>query len=240
MSEDLLDYEKELVQLIKEIEKNINEISKTKEKDKDEHIGYIKKRISRAKIVLTSFKIEMRQLDQIHLDPYSKKAKEYAVTINKLTNELQHHEDKIDLLKGATETNNGLDGKTTDDILKRAQDTQVESSKVLDRIIVTVEQTMKIGTNTALKLHENTKTLERIDDGVSEVNDNLKLASTALKSFSRRVATDRLFLCFVCLIVVGIIIIIVWSIVNPNANTNVPESFKPATTKIIPTTKKLN
>ena len=240
MSEDLLDYDKELTQLLNEIEQWISEIPKIKAKDKDDHIDYIKKRIMRSKDVLTSFKYEIRMLDKIQSEPYNKKAKEYSLAIIKLKNDLCYHEERIDLLKNKGENDTGLDGKTTDDVLQHAQNTQVHSSNILDKIITEVEHIREVGANIGHKLNDNTESLNRIESGVSEVDDNLKSAATALKSFSRRIVTDKLFLCFICLLVCGIIVIIVWSIVDKNANTNVPESFKPkiTTSKITPTTHK--
>lgn len=48
---------------------------------------------------------------------------------------------------------------------------------------------------------------------------------------ARRVATDKLIMVCACLVVLLIIAVIVYSIIDPDANTNVPDQFIPTTSQ---------
>jgi hypothetical protein len=68
---------------------------------------------------------------------------------------------------------------------------------------------------------------------LDEIESNIKQARKELASFARRVATDKIIMVFACLVVCGIIAVIVYSIVDPSADTNVPDQFKPTTSQPI-------
>jgi len=92
----------------------------------------------------------------------------------------------------------------------------------LDNTLQTIDHTREVGAATAQRLGEQTEQLKRIDEGVSEIQTNLKMAAKQLRSFTRRVATDKLIMAFICLIVIAIIFVIIWSSVHKNSKTNVP------------------
>jgi len=98
----------------------------------------------------------------------------------------------------------------------------------LDRTLQTIEQAKETGVEIGTTLAQQTEQLQKVGEGIKEVQQYLKLASKELRAFARRVATDKLIMSFICLIVLGIIFIIIWSAVKGNnANTNVPDSFTP-------------
>lgn len=120
---------------------------------------------------------------------------------------------------------------TTDDILNKAQRTQQQTVDTVDRIIKQVDETKNIGAETTQKLKEQTEQLARAEDGLNEIDDNLKLASKQLRSFARRVMTDKLILGFACLLVLAIIFIIIWeAIKNHSSGTPTPPPLLPSTT----------
>ena len=54
------------------------------------------------------------------------------------------------------------------------------------------------------------------------------MADKLLKSFARRVATDRVVIIFVFLILVGLIVIIIYFSLNPNPQVaNIPQAIVP-------------
>jgi len=117
---------------------------------------------------------------------------------------------------------------TADEILDKAAKTQEKSLDSLDSTLRIIEDTKGVGAETAAKLSSQTQQLTRVGEGLSEVDSYLKLASNQLRSYARRMATDKIILCFIFLILGGIIAIIVYSALHKNANTNVPDSLKPS------------
>lgn len=73
-------------------------------------------------------------------------------------------------------------------------------------------------------LQEQTKQINDISESVQNINDELSKAEALLKSILRRMMTDKLVLCFVGLIFMGIIGIIIYAAVDPAGaqNLNVP------------------
>jgi len=116
---------------------------------------------------------------------------------------------------------------TADEVLDIAANTQVQSLDALDRIANTVNDTREVGANTMESLHGQTEQLRRVDEGISEVQSNLKLASKQLRAYVRRMATDKILVAFMALIVIGIIFVIVWSATHKNSSTSVPDQLQP-------------
>jgi len=123
-----------------------------------------------------------------------------------------------------------LDAMTADEVLDIGKKTQAASLDSLGRTINTIEMSKQVASETAQKLHEQTDQLKKIDEDISEIQANLKMAGKELRAFARKIATDKLIMGFIVLIIIGIIFVIVWSIVHPKAKTSVPDAFKPNTT----------
>ena len=102
-------------------------------------------------------------------------------------------------------------------------------------MVKTTEETRQVGASTATTLAQNTDRLRLTEKGLDEIESNLTQAKKELASFAKRIATDKVIMGLACLVVLGIIGIIVYSIINPNAQTNVPYQFKPTA---LPTVRK--
>jgi len=232
MSDELKDYEEEINDLIAEIRKGIDGLAKIKSPpEKQNKITFLKSRLNRLKDVHKSFKIELRDIPKtsVEKNTYEKKGKEFADSINQLIKDLDWVQERADLIGDSKPQD--LDGMTTDDILNKAQRTQQQTVDTVDRIIKQVDETKNIGAETTQKLKEQTEQLARAEDGLNEIDDNLKLASKQLRSFARRVMTDKLILGFACLLVLAIIFIIIWeAIKNHSSGTPTPPPLLPSTT----------
>jgi len=227
MSEELDDYDDEIEKIFTEINKGINGLKKLNDSDRENKVKYLNGRINRAKDVVRSYKNEMRELDKTVQEPYAKKAKQYVENINKAIQDLNWASDSAALKSGAKKESDA-DTMTADEILQKADQIQDQSLTSLDRTLGTIEDTKGVASATAAQLAAQTAQLEEIQKGVQEVDVNLKLAAGQLSSFARKLATDKIILGFIILIIGGIVAVIVYSIVNKNSNTNV--------TSIIPTT----
>jgi len=232
MTDELRDLETELEKLVTDIRKGIDGLAKLSTTEKQNKVSYLQGRINRAKQVYRNFKLELRDLPKVEADPWNKKAKDYMDQINKLSQDLSWSQDKDSMnVNGGPPATQDPDAMTTKQVLEKAENIQKKDLEGVDRILQNIEQTKETGVAIGENLAKQTEQLGKVNEGIQEVQSYLKLAGKELRAFSRRVATDKLIMSFVCLIVIGIIFIIVWSAVKGNkANTNVPDSFTSGST----------
>jgi t-SNARE complex subunit (syntaxin) len=105
------------------------------------------------------------------------------------------------------------EGMTADEALKRAAEIQDEDLDNLDGMIQMVENTKQIGADTAAELQAQTDKLRQASEHVKEIESNMDIAQAELRSFIRRMGTDKLFMVCLCVVVIGIIVAVVWSII---------------------------
>lgn len=113
---------------------------------------------------------------------------------------------------------------TTQQVLEKGAKIQDESIKSLDRTIGVIEQTKNLGSETAQALAAQTEQLGRISEGVDEVESNLQQANKQLRAFARKIATDKIIMVFLCLIVCAIIAIIIIKVVDNSAGSGSNET----------------
>ncbi|KDP28003.1 hypothetical protein JCGZ_19083 [Jatropha curcas] len=94
--------------------------------------------------------------------------------------------------------------------------TMDETDQVIERSKKVVEQTIEVGTQTAVTLKGQTEQMGRIVNELDTIQFSIKKASQLVKEIGRQVATDKCIMLFLFLIVCGVIAIIVVKIVNPN------------------------
>ena len=90
-----------------------------------------------------------------------------------------------------------------------------------------IEESKEVGASTAVRLKGQTEQLRKIDEDIMKVGSNLQRADLLLRQFMRKMATDKIIMAFMLLIFIGVLVIIVWKIVDPDgvedANLNVPD-----------------
>ncbi|XP_030539911.2 novel plant SNARE 13 [Rhodamnia argentea] len=91
-----------------------------------------------------------------------------------------------------------------------------ETDQVIERSKKVVEQTMEVGTQTAVTLKGQTEQMGRIVNELDTIQFSINKASQLVKEIGRQVATDKCIMLFLLLIVCGVIAIIVVKIVNPH------------------------
>lgn len=154
---------------------------------------FVEDRIKRFRIVFKSLKIVCREND---IDMKEK------LSIYKVN--LEGFDRKKSLINASL---------TADEMLTEANKLQKVDLKKLDNIVQQVDETKQIGAETANKLQQNTEHLRNINTGIEEVNANLKIAGRMLGSYARKLATDKIFLCFTCLLFTTITILILAKVI---------------------------
>ncbi|CAN0855130.1 Novel plant SNARE 13 [Linum grandiflorum] len=90
-----------------------------------------------------------------------------------------------------------------------------ETDQAIERSKKVVQQTVEVGTQTAVTLKGQTEQMERIVNELDTIQFSIKKASQLVKEIGRQVATDKCIMLFLFLIVCGVIAIIIVKIVHP-------------------------
>jgi len=229
MTDELRDLDEELNKLCQDVRKGIDGLGKMKGSEKQNKIAYLQGRITRAKQVYRNLKLELRDMPKVDAEPWQKKVKEYMESINKLNQDLTWHTSDKEALIGTTKAEEDPDTMNTKQVLEKASDIQKKDISSLDETLKILDQTKEVGANIGIELKKQTEQLQKTKEGVHEVQQYLKMANKQLRALARRVATDKLIMSFICLIVCGIIVIIVYSIVKGKTSSS-SSSASPTTT----------
>ncbi|KAB1213750.1 putative plant SNARE 13 [Morella rubra] len=119
------------------------------------------------------------------------------------------------------------------ELINTGTKTMNETDQAIERTKKVVEQTIEVGTQTAVTLKGQTDQMGRIVNELDTINFSIKKASQLVKEIGRQVATDKCIMLFLFLIVCGVIAIIIVKIVNPNNKNirDIPGLAPPAPTR---------
>jgi len=95
---------------------------------------------------------------------------------------------------------------STRDVINATKKTTDDSVESLSRSKRIVEDTKIIGASVANALKEQTEILTGVNTDVDKIESNLGMADKQIRAFVRRMMTDKIILAFLCLIVIGIIV----------------------------------
>ena len=225
MTEEISAYEEELDELIAEMEKGIDGLRRLNGAAKMDRITELNGRMQRARNALQGFRVEMRELPREEAMAYDAKAKAFHNSLNKLHGDLQWA--KTEGERGGLGLRS-VDDMTAGEIIQEAAKTQDQSLASVQRMKQQIADSKQVGAETAQKLKGQTEQLKNIDADIMKVKSNLKRADLLLRAFMRRMMTDKVIMIFVCLIFCGIVGIIVFKVVNPEAadesGLNVPDA----------------
>ena len=143
--------------------------------------------------------------------------------------------DKDQLFEGPRAKQGGGDtfdpkmGKNAE-VLSRTKKKEIENLEKLKDASVAVNTIKDQGTSIAAQLKQDVEKIERISSGLDEVTGELALSKIYLTRVIKRLATDKVILSFVFLLIAGIIGIIVYSIVAPGQTVSILSHLKEVAT----------
>lgn len=196
MSDVADDYFDEIDTLIKQIEKLIESNGKSSDFNK------IKEKRNRIDTVMRSISIELRELPIAHRTGYNIKLNEYKNRVKEL-------DEDITALNEANCIQHDVNNMTTVEILDTAKEIQQKSLNSLANSKNIIDITIDVGGKTLKDLEGQRTQLTRIDNGVEVVDNNINKATKTLRTFMRRMATDKLIMTFICLVILGIIALVI-------------------------------
>ncbi|TPX35679.1 hypothetical protein SmJEL517_g01906 [Synchytrium microbalum] len=204
---DIEEFAEEIDYLLDAISKALTtEVSKLRGVERLDKCSNLKNRLTRARQAHRSILIEIRDLPAESAAKWNERATEYGTKMTKLQQDIDWAEKATDSESIPKPKN--VDQMTAKEVTTQALATQEESLAATSRTKAIVEQTIQMGGNITEELKKQTEQIENIDADVDQVENNLKRADKQLRVLIRRMATDKIFLLMILLVVVGILLAI--------------------------------
>lgn len=214
------DYEDQLTEIEDEIQAGIDSLTTLKGNVRAEKVSFVEKRIERARQLFQSYKMEIPDLAPMDRRSYQNKAKDHQTRLNKLLQDLQWvkvDRNRDDLMAGsrAVPTRNTDPSQMEAGQLAQAGvEVQEDTFSSLERSRRNIEQTTEAGRETSAKLKQQTEQVNAISEDLTRIDTTLKRAGRELRAFIRRMATDKVIMCFLMLLVLGIVAAVIVTIVK--------------------------
>lgn len=103
---------------------------------------------------------------------------------------------------------------TSKQLIDAAKQVQEETKASTQRTRQVLDQTIEIGQVTSVTLKEQSEQLGRVDDQLDVLESNLKRADKQIRIFLRRMATDRMILSIVAMVVFALIAAVAVAVIN--------------------------
>lgn len=181
------------------------------------------KKLRNVKNNARSFKAEIRLLpDPEERNRYKDELSRYEQIIAQLTTELKglrSEGNRQKLFLGAQGDNGGTDFENDprasgDALLNEAGRIQDKTQQSISNTKRMVEESKEVGMQTAEELQRQRQQLMNIDSDVMRMENNLNRADRLIKTFGKRMATDKLIQCFACTNVVLLVGVVVYVVVK--------------------------
>lgn len=112
-------------------------------------------------------------------------------------------------------------------LLDGAENLQDKTQQALENTKFMITESKNTGMLTLEELERQRQQINSVDNNVGRLEDNLNRADKLIKTFGKRMATDKLIQCFACVNILLIVGVVVYSIVKggmPGAQEQSPES----------------
>lgn len=170
-----------------------------------------------------SFKMETRLVsDPSTRRQYENKLAQHEDTIQSLKTDmvaLSAEINKDELFIGATNDLEGGGNATTDGdaLLGEASKLQDKTSDSLGNTKRMIEESKNVGMETMEELRRQRDQLNTIDEEAMKIEDNLVRADRLIKTFGRRMATDKFIQCFAVVNVLLLVGVVIYSSIKKGA-----------------------
>ncbi|ETI44927.1 hypothetical protein F441_10324 [Phytophthora nicotianae CJ01A1] len=181
------------------------------------------------------FQLALRQAPRDQVTAFREKFEEHCARVEELSSEFRwaKAEQERNGLFGDRATTSaagarGTNGLGNKELLDKTLDIQAKTEQSLMSTAKMVEQSKDVAAATAEALRGQREHIVEITDAVMGIEDSLQRADKLIRSFARRMATDRVILLFAFLVIVGIAGIVGYKSMHPNDTTfYVPDEVTP-------------
>lgn len=182
---------------------------------------------------LRSFKMEYRILPPNERNKYEREQDSFEQTISQLAAEIKNlrsDASRNQLFLGANNDASNLDAanddpeRAGDALLDDAGRIQDKTQQSLNKTQQMIQESKQTGMQTVEELQRQRDQINTIDTEVMRMEDNLTRADRLIKTFGKRMATDRLIQSFACINVLLIVGVVIYLIVKGGINNNTDEA----------------
>ena len=202
------DYNKELDSLTFVINNLMGKLNNCENAyDREILIDSTHSRIKRANTILKKIKEEIKKNNDVDLINIYKNHKPI---INKYVLDLSinlSNNTVIEINQEVIKVNDNF--VSTSEILNRGNDIQNKSLYKINHIIKEIDTTQNLGTKACKNLQIQNEQIKIVDSNIDETNDNLISAGKQLRTFTRKIASDKLILTMIFFVILSIIAIII-------------------------------
>eukprot|EP00594_Rhizosolenia_setigera_P018043 CAMPEP_0178964272 /NCGR_PEP_ID=MMETSP0789-20121207/15568_1 /TAXON_ID=3005 /ORGANISM="Rhizosolenia setigera, Strain CCMP 1694" /LENGTH=269 /DNA_ID=CAMNT_0020648995 /DNA_START=51 /DNA_END=860 /DNA_ORIENTATION=+ len=222
---DIQYWEETLKDEIEEIQNMLNNVqhnsSNMSSMERSHTLDQVERKLRSAQGTKRSYKMECRLIgDPNERRTYESKLGTQEKRISKLQTQLKElrvETQRGELFVNASTNNEGADGMDSGDaLLKDAHRIQDETQGALNRIEETVGITQTVGLETMEELRKQREQIAQIDETAMKIEDDLTRADKLIRTFGRRMATDKLIQCFAFVNVLLLVAVIIYKIVKPD------------------------
>ena len=186
--------------------------------DRTTALDRAEKKLRSANGTKRSFKMECRLVgDPGQRQAYEGRLSAHEQTLSSLGTDLKGlkaEKQRNQLFIGAKDDANGdIDPEATGDhLLNEASTIQDKTQQSIENTRNMVAASKEVGTSTLEELERQRRQIEDIDNEAMRIEDNLTRADKLIKTFGKRMATDKFIQCFACLNVMLLVGVILYSI----------------------------
>lgn len=101
-----------------------------------------------------------------------------------------------------------------ENLLNKADTTAKHTTQQLREGLHDVNQAQATAEEVAVTLHKDRETIQKISQNVDEIESDLQISQKLLTRFIKRLYTDKIVICFTCLIVCALAGIIAYSVLE--------------------------
>lgn len=187
--------------------------------DKRAMIDKIEKKIRSANGTKRSFKMECRLLSHpVDKRRFEEKLSEHETKISSLSSQckaMKTETSRNELFVGAKPDGAGYDPESDGDaVLAEASRIQDKTQTSLDNTKQRIAESKEVGMATLDELHRQREQINTINQEADRIESNLNRADILLKTFGKRMATDKTIQCFACVNVVLLVVIVIYAVVQ--------------------------
>eukprot|EP00286_Rhodomonas_abbreviata_P026922 CAMPEP_0181296896 /NCGR_PEP_ID=MMETSP1101-20121128/4947_1 /TAXON_ID=46948 /ORGANISM="Rhodomonas abbreviata, Strain Caron Lab Isolate" /LENGTH=288 /DNA_ID=CAMNT_0023401789 /DNA_START=243 /DNA_END=1106 /DNA_ORIENTATION=+ len=223
MTEEVAFLDEEMTKIVEEIQAGLTKLQENKGTNVDrrmERTDHLKSRISRAKEILKQYHLEMQNVKLeggTAFDSYQKKRLVHVETVDKLLKDVdvanraaERKELMADKAGRAVKSKKFEAGAAgADETIEHGKRVQEQTMGALERTEKLVEEMQGIGKETNEKLSQQTDQIKATNQDVNAVNEGINAAGKKVKDIARRLATDKMIMCMILMLILAIIGIIV-------------------------------
>eukprot|EP01061_Rhynchopus_euleeides_P007081 TRINITY_DN1604_c0_g2_i2.p1 TRINITY_DN1604_c0_g2~~TRINITY_DN1604_c0_g2_i2.p1 ORF type:complete len:229 (+),score=101.03 TRINITY_DN1604_c0_g2_i2:341-1027(+) len=221
MSDAVVMYDDTVGELIDEINEKLSCIRGQQGNERETLIGSVQEVIKDCKKKLHRMRCEIRGLSEGQRQIYDKKAKAHMSRLDLAAQQLREKEEDMRVPLGAEDDEEVQDNKNeVRDAFGRIGNQQNRALNALAATEQTLATTEGVAQETGEKLVKQGEQLRAIDEELDLLGTDIQRAKRELNAFARRMATDKLILCCLFLLVLGIVVAIILKFVLKKDDDN--------------------